>query len=308
MRMDLSERIMIPERIRIPVLGGIWYRFLTKQKRKAVFNQDVSKLELNHEPRPFKIICTLTSFPGRIESVQYTIKTLFNQTMKPDRIILWLAAEEFQGVELPDCIKKLQTQGLEVRFCKNMFGHKRYYKLIEEQKDDELIVMFDDDILFPRCLIERLYTVWEKNPNCIVCDRGQLLTFNNGELVNPGYWSTNSDVGLHQGSYCILASPGGGCLLPPKALYKDANNCDLIQKYALKTGDIWLMFMACENDTKIMRTYKYHRIFILSEDEQKVQLGREAIYQGRYVKTFNELKDAYPHAYQNMMMELKYEK
>ena len=71
MRMDLSERIMIPERIRIPVLGGIWYRFLTKQKRKAVFNQDVSKLELNHEPIPFKIICTLTSFPGRIESVYY---------------------------------------------------------------------------------------------------------------------------------------------------------------------------------------------------------------------------------------------
>ena len=67
------------------------------------------------------------------------------------------------------------------------------------------------------------------------------------------------------------------------------------------------MFMACENDTKIMRTYKYHRIFILSEDEQKVQLGKEAIYQGRYIKTFNELKDAYPHAYKNMMMELRYE-
>lgn len=90
-------------------------------------------------------------------------------------------------------------------------------------------------------------------------------------------------------SYRILASPGGGCLFPPRAFYKDANNTDIIRKYALKTGDIWLMFMAVQNDTKIIRTYQYHRTFILSEQEQTVQLGKEAIYQGRYIKTFYDL-------------------
>lgn len=305
MKMDLLEKVMIPERVRIPFFGGVWYRFLTKQRRKYVFGLDATKLSLNNNSRPFKIVCTLTSFPGRIETAQYTIRTLFDQTMKPDRIILWLAKDEFENIELPDCIKQLQERGLEVRFCDNMYGHKRYYKFIDEQKDDELMVMFDDDILFPRCLVERLYNTWEKNRECIVCDRGQLLTFQGDEVMNPGYWHTNSDVGLDEGSYCILASPGGGCLIPPKALYKDANNCEIIRKYALKTGDIWLMFMACENDTKIMRTYKYHRIFILTEDEQKVQLGREAIYQGRYLKTFYELRNAYPHAYENMLSEMK---
>ena len=307
MNMDLLERIMLPERVRIPFLGGMWYRYLTKKRRKQIFSLDVSALKLNNEPRKHKIVCTLTSFPDRIESAQYTIRSLFNQTMKPDRIVLWLAEEEFENIVLPDCIKELQDRGLEVRYCENMFGHKRYYQLIDEQKDDELIVMFDDDILFPPYLVQRLYETWEKHPECIVCDRGQLLAFQNGEVLNPGYWSTNSEVGLTEGSYCLLASPGGGCLIPPKALYKDANNCELIRKYALKTGDIWLMFMAVQNDTRIMRTYRYHRIFVLSEDEQKVQLGKEAIYQGRYLNTFYALREAYPHAYANMMLELKNE-
>lgn len=98
--------------------------------------------------------------------------------------------------------------------------------------------------------------------------------------------------------------PGGGCLFPPRAFYKDANNTDIIRKYALKTDDIWLMFMAVQNDTKIIRTYQYHRTFILSEQEQTVQLGKEAIYQGRYIKTFYDLAKAYPHAYQNMLSEI----
>ena len=88
-----------------------------------------------------------------------------------------------------------------------------------------------------------------------------------------------------------------------KALYKDANNTDMISKYALKTGDIWLMFQTVQNDTKILRTHKLHRTFIQSERVQTVQLGKEAIYLGRYVKTFEDLSLIYPHAYQNMISE-----
>ena len=198
----------------------------------------------------------------------------------------------------------LQKRGLELRYCENYFGHKRYYKMIDEQKEDELIVMFDDDIIFPYYLLERLYGKWLEFPDCVICDRGQVLTFEGNDVLNPGRWSSISNVGLDEPSYRILASPGGGCLFPPHAFYKDANNTDIINKYALKTGDIWLMFMAVQNDTKIIRTYQYHRTFILSEKEQTVQLGKEAIYQGRYIKTFHTLAKAYPHAYQNMLSEI----
>lgn len=303
--MDFWERIMIPERVRIPVLGGLIYKTLSVLARKRIAKIPFESLELNKEKRDQILTCTLTTFPDRIDSVQYTIKSLFSQSVKPDRIVLWLAESEFKNYEFPDSIKKLMKRGLEIRYCENYFGHKRYYQLIKEQKENELLLMFDDDILFPTCLIERLYDKWKKFPKSIICDRGQVVTFEGDKIMNPGRWSSISSVGLEEPSYRILASPGGGCLVPPHAFYKDANNLELISKYALKTGDIWLMFMAVQNDTKIVRSYKYHRTFILSEQEQTVQLGKEAIYLGRYVNTFNALAEAYPHAYNNMLSEMK---
>ncbi len=301
MKMSFEERIMIPEGVRIPFFGGVVYRNLSKKSRKKAEKTKIESLSLNKEPRDYKLVFTLTSFPDRIDTVQYTLKTLFAQSMKPDRVVLWLAEEEFKNFDMPDSIKKFQKIGLEVRFCENLFGHKRYYKLIEEQKDNELIVMFDDDILFPKCLVERLYKKWLLNKDCIVCERGQVMTFVGEKVMNPGRWSSISNVGVSSPSFRLLASPGGGCLIPPKALYKDANNIELIKKYAIKTGDIWLMFMAVENNTKIIRTHRYHRTFIQYEAKQTVQLGREAIYQGRYEKTFAELSLLYKRAYKNML-------
>jgi len=303
-KMDFWERIIIPEGIRIPLLGGWIYKAMSAKARKKIKSLKAEELSLNKGSRKETITCTLTSFPDRIDSVQYTIKSLFNQSMKPDRIILWLAESEFKDVEMPDSIKNLQKRGLEVRFCENYLGYKRYYKLLEEQKDNELIVLFDDDIIFPYYLLERLYDKWQEHPDCVVCERGQVLTFNGDEVQNPGRWSSISTVGIDEPSYRILPSPGGGSLIPPHVLHKDTNNPAVFSKYALKTGDIWLMFMAAANDTKVVRTHRFHRTFILSEKEQTVQLGREAIYLGRYVETFNTLKTVYSHAYENMLSEL----
>ena len=305
MKMDFFERIMIPERVRIPLLGGWLYKALSIRARRKNRKIDISTLSLNKEPRDTILTFTLTTFPDRIDTVQYTLRSLFTQSMKPDRVILWLAKEEFEGREFPESIKEFQKVGLEIRYCENMFGHKRYYQLIPEQKENECIVMFDDDILFPKHLVERLYNTWKKNPNCVVCDRGQVFQLDkDGAVLNPGRWSSISPIGVKKPSFRVLASPGGGCLVPPNALYKDACDTELIKKYAIKTGDIWLMFMAVQNDTKIIRTYRYHRTFILSEKEQTVQLGKEAVYQGRYVQTFKDLSEAYPHAYENIRSEM----
>ena len=303
-KMDIWERIMLPERVRIPYFGGLLYRTLSKIARKRIAAIKYEELSLNKEKREQILTCSLTSFPDRINTVEYTIKSLFTQSVKPDRIVLWLAASEFENVELPDSIKALQERGLELRYCDNLFEHKRYYKMIDEQAENELLVMFDDDIIFPYYAIERLYEKWKQFPDCIICERGQCFSYDkNGEVMNAGHWPVNTKVGLDAPSFRIMASPGGGCIVPPHALYKDANNEEVIKQYALKTGDIWLMFMAAQNDTKTVRTYRYHRIFILSEDHQTVQLGRDSIYQGRYVKAFDDLSKAYPHAYQNILSD-----
>lgn len=302
-KLDFFEKIRRPEGKGIRGLTGALYRLVSLIQRNYFKNLNETKLSLNKEKREHILTCSLTSFPDRINTVAQTIKSLMHQSLKPDRVILWLAKEEFQGKELPESIKKLEQIGLEIRYCENYFGHKRYYKLIEEQKPTELIILADDDILFPFKMIERLYSKWLDFQNCIVCDRGQYIPFGSPSMLNPSKWSSISEIGVNKPSFKILASPGGGCLIPPNALYKDANNLEKISKFALKTGDLWLMFMAIENDTKIIRTHRYHRPFILSEDQQTIELGKEAIFKGGYEKTLNTLIQEYPHAYKNMLRE-----
>ena len=108
MKMSISERLMIPEGVRIPFLGGVLYKYLSKRSRKQVEKIKIDSLSLNKEFRDFKLVFTLTSFPDRIDTVQYTLRTLFSQSMKPDRVILWLAEDEFKGFEMPESIKAFQ--------------------------------------------------------------------------------------------------------------------------------------------------------------------------------------------------------
>jgi hypothetical protein len=75
---------------------------------------------INEIRRNPALIISLASFPERITEVHLTVYSLLSQTLKPDRIILWLANEEFPNgpVELPQTLSGLQKNGLEIRWCK----------------------------------------------------------------------------------------------------------------------------------------------------------------------------------------------
>ena len=73
-KMNFWERIMLPEGMRIPVLGGWLYRGLSALARKQTAKIPFESLSLNKEKRDTILTCTLTTFPDRIDTVQYTIK------------------------------------------------------------------------------------------------------------------------------------------------------------------------------------------------------------------------------------------
>ena len=68
------------------------------------------------EKRPRRIIASLTSYPARINIVPYVIASILNQTMKPDKIILWLGAEKFPDRNLPKIFDELRECGVYMEF------------------------------------------------------------------------------------------------------------------------------------------------------------------------------------------------
>ena len=44
-----------------------------------------------------EIIVSLTSYPKRINKIKQTLDSIFNQTIQPDKILLWLSNSEFEN-------------------------------------------------------------------------------------------------------------------------------------------------------------------------------------------------------------------
>lgn len=304
----VSEKLKIPESVRIPFFGGRWYSFLCRCDNRRIREETLPSHPLNTEPRAEKVIVSLTSFPGRIGSVHLAIKSLMLQSYRPDRIQLWLAQSQFPDCALPGELRALEVYGLEILFCEeNLLGHKKHWKPISAQLPHELVVTYDDDIIYPPNSLEKLIRTHEKFPDCVVCNRAQALVYEpDGNVKNPGRWQTISDVGVGQPTYRILPSNGGGVLYPYHALSPDSYNAEKIRALALCADDLWMMFMALDSGCRMVKTVKYHRTFSVIGDTQKEQLATDNIGNGAYLVCLQRLIDAYPAGWHRCINNQKY--
>lgn len=201
--------------------------------------------------RRYKIIISFTSYPKRFDTIPITLKSIVYQSFKPDKIILYLCKEECGGV-IPDKLKKLEQYGLEIVLVdNNIKPHKKYFYSMQEYPND-IIVTIDDDIVYPRNFLKRLYYSHEKNPNCIMAARvHKILKNDEGKLEKYNNWRWEYKK-CTVPSNSLFATGAGGVLYPPNALPVIAFDIKNIQKLCLEADDVWLKFMEIINDTKVV--------------------------------------------------------
>lgn len=189
-----------------------------------------------------KIIVSLTSFPKRINTVDIVIKTMLNQSVKPDKILLYLSKEEFEKSNIPENLLKLQNNIFQIKFCEDLKPHKKYYYVMQEYPDS-IIVTIDDDILYPKDLIQKLINSYNKYPKAVSCLRGHTIKLYDEETFAPyKKWCTEKKI-LNTPSLLVLPTGVGGVLYPPSCIPKYAFNKEKIKKECLYTDDLWLKWM-----------------------------------------------------------------
>lgn len=196
-----------------------------------------------------RIIVSLTTYPARAEGVWVTIASLLGQTMKPCRVILWLAEEQFPGQRVPKSLKRLEKRGLEIRFCEDLKPHKKYYEAMREYKE-YYVVTADDDILYPEDHIERLWAGKEKYPDTVICHWSHKIEFCPDGTFKP--YNDWPDNGEEEPSHATLAVGCNGILYPPGSLPEEAFDEEKIRGYALDTDDLWLKCMEILNGRKVV--------------------------------------------------------
>lgn len=215
------------------------------------------KLLCNKNIVIYDLIVSLTSYPARINTVHYTIESLLNQSIKPEKIILWLAEEQFPNKEkdLPSQLLNLCQSGLTLEWYHDIKSYKKIIPALHKYPN-KVIITADDDVIYHKECLERLYVTYLKFPNTVVCHRGHYILFDPKTKNIMPYRQWIFECGIKIPSYNIVQTGVGTVLYPPKCFYKDVLNEDLFTSLAYNTDDLWLWAMCVLNNTKIVIAQK----------------------------------------------------
>lgn len=205
------------------------------------------------EKRKEKLIVSLTTFPQRIYDIDVVLFSLLNQTIKPDKIILWLSVEEFPNLEdsVPLHILNMRKFGIEIEFCNNLYSYNKLIHSLRKYPND-LIVVADDDIYYQYDWLEKLYNAYLENPNYIHCHRAhEILFYNNNNIIPYSNWNQCIKNENTSPSFKNFITNVGGAIYKRNLLHKDATNEKIFLELCPKADDIWCWTMGVLNNTKI---------------------------------------------------------
>ncbi|WP_241149155.1 glycosyltransferase family A protein [Parabacteroides distasonis] len=217
-----------------------------------------------------EIIVSLTTHGKRIYDVHLTIESIMEQTMKANRIILWLDYN-FKHKTLPKTLQLLQKRGLEISFCKDI---RSYTKIIPSliKFPNDAIVTIDDDVLYEIDLLENLITAYQENPSYIYCTRfHRILLDKNHNLLPYRKWQwLCPDMDAN-----VLNFPTGvgGVLYPPHSLDEEVLNESIFMDICTYADDVWLKAMALKKGTLSKKVYTHSsEDFLMNEEVQDIGL------------------------------------
>lgn len=242
----LKDKIKEIDKINFLLTAGI-------NKEKVLSDIELFKESgIINSPRKPRIIVSLTSYPERMYDLKFCLYSLMNQTLKPDKIILWLSEEEFKNKEndIPSSVLNFKKHGLTIEWCKDNI--KSYKKLVPAMSKypKDIIISADDDLYYPENWLETLYNSYLKYPECINCHRAHKISLNSKNYPQPyEFWEKCIDDETF--SFLNFGTTGGGILFPPQSLHKDALNQELFMNLAPDADDIWFWAMSVLNNKKI---------------------------------------------------------
>ena len=134
-----------------------------------------------------RVIASLTTLPDRIHNLQPTIYCLLNQTRPPDEIVLVvpdLSIRQKQPYSIPEYLSQVPT--LRILRNKTDWGPAtKFIPVIQEEleagRNDTLIMVIDDDRIYPSDSVETYLHYHLQLPNAALCFRG-------GPMPKNFYW------------------------------------------------------------------------------------------------------------------------
>ncbi|MGC5906362.1 hypothetical protein VU602_20120 [Providencia stuartii] len=239
------------------------------------------------------IIVSLTTFSKRIHQTHLVIESIAYQTVKPNRIILWLDEKEFNNENIPILLKKQKKRGLEIKYYENIKSYKKIIPTLEMSLSENIITI-DDDIIYPFYMIERFIAEHKKNPNTVLCNRAHEITKKNNKIESYKNWNLNIESNIS--SNLVFPTGIGGIFYPANCFDSEVLNKKQFEKLAPFADDIWLkaMTLRTNHEAQLIQQLGYFdNEFFLLESNQDIGLFHNNYYKNKNDVQFQNVFEHY---------------
>lgn len=230
---------------------------------------------INPVKRDVPIIVSLTSYEARFKDLEISLYSLLNQSLKPDRIILWLSDEIESLNDLPYEITKYIKNGLEIRFVKDIGSYTKAIYAFKEYSE-AIIVTADDDIYYPKKWLERLYHSYIAHPKDIQVHRAHRVRLKDRKILPYEKWEKH--VQEESARFDNFLTGVGGVLYPPNCFLSEVFRNDIFLKYAPTADDIWFWFMALISNRRIRVVQNHIKTLSCTNLLRQILSNRKTLY------------------------------
>lgn len=182
------------------------------------------------------LVVSLTSYGPRLKDAALAIEAIGAGSVRPQRLILWVAEGELDLAEHPK-LAKLQKRGLEIIECADYRSFKKIYPYAIAEDRTLPMVTADDDIMYPREWLKMLWEAHRSSPDALVGLRAHKVAFDGDDVAPYSSWKPE-DSGA--GGYDTFFTSGHGIVVLPKVLDAIRDAGTEFMESCLHADDIWL--------------------------------------------------------------------
>lgn len=195
---------------------------------------------------PAPVIVSLTSYPKRYDTLPYTLKCLLTQTVRPDKVVLWIAHADMAALT-PE-LRALEKAGLVIGAVEDL---RSYNKIIPSLAayPDAYICTADDDVYYERHWLEELVADVVPGEPVVTCHRVHEITVDGvGDYRRYREWVMETP---RRGESAAFFPTGvGGVLYPPGVLAYSASDYAEIGEVCPRADDVWLYWIGRRNGAR----------------------------------------------------------
>ncbi len=210
-----------------------WARILFDYQRARRLRRRDAPARPAHA-RPERVIVSLTTVPDRIPHLLPALRSLRDQSWPADRVLLaWPRHSIRNGVAYP--APPELPAWVEILSCEDQGPATKLLPALLAEPD-ALIVVVDDDVIYPYDFIETLLSAWRQSPNAVVGWRGWKFEGN----VDPRHLDHVFATAVTKPQDVHVLMGTWGYLVPARLLNADVHEFDSWPPEVRWCDDVWI--------------------------------------------------------------------